>query len=205
MLIVVAIVAVVGLTIAGYEVDAWINGFYSSIQNGIIDGVNNMPSPAVGSIACNLIVDVEWREKGTNVGVGVDAVLFLNSEGKTVNTTWDSCYEVNGLPTASLLDFMASQDTIAPLDVIIGAQEIWDKDYQMSFILVDELGTERKVQHYQSIDYVVPKLNLSYDFEQRLVFRNVQLADYTLKIIAEEARFWEHSEGEAYYQAIRAP
>ncbi len=206
-LIVIAVVAVIGLAFLGYEVDAWINGFLTNIQGGLIDADTAIPAPAVGSIACNVIVDIEWREKGTNVFTGVDAVLFLNSEGKTTNVEWDSCYEVGatGLPTASLLDFMASGDNIAPLDIIIGAQELWDKEYELSFILVDEFGLERKVQHYQSINYVVPALNLVYDFEQKLVFRNVELGDYTLKIVAENARFWEHSEGEHYNQAINAP
>jgi hypothetical protein len=206
-LLAVIVIGVIGLTVMGYSVDAWINDTVSVFLGNVRDSESSIPAPVAGQVACDLLVNVEWREKGTNIGLGVDAILFLNSDGKTVSYVYDNCYQVGNtqFPTASLLDFMNTKEVVAPLDLIIPAQELFDKEYKLSFILVDSNGLEKKVQHYQDISYVVPALNLEYDFEQNLKFRNVVLDDYTLKIVAENARFWEHTDGEPYLQGIVAP
>ena len=205
-LLAVIVIGIIGLTVMGYSVDAWVNDTINALNGNIRDSETSIPSPQRGQIACDLYVDATWREKMTASFSDVNKVLFTNQDGKTITSEWKDCYQVGGIsPSLTLLDFFNQPKEVAPLDLIIPNTNIVDEKYNLSFVLVDSNNLEKKLPHYQKIDYIVPAFNPEFDFQQKLVFRNIVLGDYTLKIIPEHARWWEHQSGEPYQQSIVAP
>ena len=133
--------------------------------------------------------------------------MFTNTEGKTVKKEVNNCGTVapatNSLLT--LLDFIGTSKTVTPLDIIVPNNNLFDEKYTISFVLIDENGYEKKLPHYQDREYIVPALTSEYDFEQKLIFRDIKYGEYTLELRPTNAKWNDHQDNQPYKQHISVP
>lgn len=201
------LIIVVVFAYAGSELMSFVTDTSSAVAQKIRDDETKIPNAPVGSTICDLFLTVQWREKSSNELFEVEQVLFTNSDGKTVTKEVSDCGTVapasNSLMT--LLDFFGTKKDVIPLDLIIPQQSAFDEPYYLSFVLVNDDGFEKKLPHYQSIKYIVPNFTFEYDFEQKLIFRDVQTGNYVLELRPDGARWFDHGENQPYRQNISVP
>lgn len=202
LLIIVVVFAYGGSVIMGFVTDT-----SNAVAQRINDAEIQIPNPSVGEKACDLFLTATWREKSSTELFEVSNILFTNTDGKTVKKEVSNCGVV--APTSNsfmtLLDFLGSGNTPNPLDVILPVQSTFDAKYKMSYVLVNEDGQERKLPHYQNNEYLVPAFTFEYDYEKKLVFRDVEYGEYTLELRPENARWFDHGESQPYKQHISVP
>ena len=202
LLIIVVVFAYGGSVIMGFVTDT--SGI---VAQKIRDTETQIPSAPAGSKACDLFLTATWREKTTNEVFEVEQILFTNTDGKTVKKEVSNCGTVSVAPNSllTLLDFMGTNKDVKPLDIIVPQQSVFEEPYTISFVLINSDGYEKKLPHYQSIKYVVPKLTYEFDFEQKLIFRDVEYGEYTLELRPDGARWFDHGESQPYMQHISVP
>ena len=201
VLIVIVVFAYGGSVIMGFVTDT-----SSAFKQAVSDRELQIPSAPVGTSACDLFITVQWREKNSSGFPFIEQILFTNVDGKTVKKTVSNCGIVapvqNSLMT--LLDFIGSGKA-QPLEFVFPTQGITEGTYSMSFVLVDANGYEKKLPHYQNLPFKVPITTYENDYEQKLIFRDMQYGNYVLEMRPSEARWSDHGESQPYRQNISVP
>ena len=206
--VIVLLLVVVGIIVfAGSQVMSFVTDTQSAIAQSARDIETQIPQPPIGSKICDLIITATWREKNS-LSLGDDIhILFTNTDGKSIKKVVNNCGNVlpahNSLMT--LLDFIGTKQSVTPLDLIIPDTLVFESEYKMSFVLVDENGLEKKLPRYQEISYKIPALKAEYDFEQKIIFRDVAVGDYILELRPINAKWNDHGEHEPYKQKITVP
>ena len=201
------LIIIIVFAYAGSELMSFVTDTSSAVAQKIRDNETKIPNAPVGSTVCDLFLTATWREKNS-VGFPVaEQILFTNTEGKTVIKEVNNCGTVapasNSLLT--LLDFFGTKKSMTPLDLIIPEQQLFESTFKMSFVLVNEDGYEKKLPHYQNIEYKIPASTFEYDFEQKLIFRDVQAGQYILELRPDDAKWNDHGENQPYRQNISVP
>jgi len=211
ILIAIAIILVV-IAFAGTQVSAFINDTFATIGMQIRDSETKIDAPQQGDIVCDMFVTANWEEQTTLIfALEPQPVLFFDPndvEGVGINVNFQNCGVAGGIGLSflPLLDFLGTNSEVVPLDFIFPDFPIFDLPYELSWILVQQdTGKERKLAHYQDIEYEIPSGQFDFRFEQKLVFRDVVPDDYVLKIVPKVARFFELDDGEAFEFAIQDP
>ena len=211
-LVLVAII-VVGFLVAGSQISAFVNDTFASFGVQVRDDETKIDAPKQGEIVCDLFITANWREKGT-VAFAFDPIpiIFIDprdESGVGIQATFvsETCHVASGgFQFNSLLDFLSTSDEVVPLEFIFPDFPVFDFPYELSWVLVQsDTGRERKLLHYQDIEYIVPAGVFDFRYEQKLVFRDVVPDDYTLKIIPSSARFFDKTEGEVFLFPIPDP
>ncbi len=210
-LLVLFVIGVIGFIIAGSQISAFVNDTFQSFGDQVRDDEIKIDAPQQGQIICDMFVTANWQERGTLVfALNPQPILFIDpsdADNVGINVDFRDCkISSGGFPFASLLDFIGASSEVQPLDFIIPDVPLFDDPYELSWVLVDfDTGKERKLLHYQSIEYIVPVGVFDFRYEQKLVFRDIVPDDYTLKIIPKVARFFDHDDGEPFLFAIQDP
>ena len=203
VLIIIVVFAYGGSVIMGFVTDT-----SNAVAQQLRDNEIQIPNVVAGDKACDLFITAQWREKNTfgSLDGFVQILLFTNSDGKTIKKTVSNCGTVAPVQNSllTLLDFLGS-DNMKPLEFFVPNQALTAGSYSMSFVLVDENGYEKKLPHYQNQPFTVPALSFEYDYEQKLVFRDIKYGDYILELRPTDARWNDHGEAQAYKQKISVP
>ncbi len=209
-LVLVAII-IVSFLVAGAQISAFVNDTLGAFGSQVRDDEIKIDAPQQGQVVCDIFVTANWREKGT-LAFALDPIPILffdprDEAGVGINIDYQNCKIASGgFQFASLLDFLGTTDEVVPLEFIIPDIPIFDQPYELSWVLVDpNTGKERKVLHYQNIEYIVPAGVFDFRYEQKLVFREVVPDDYVLKIIPKIARFFDQTEGDPFLFVIQDP
>lgn len=205
--IILIVIIVVVFAYAGSVIMGFVTDTSDAIKQGISDKELQIPNAPVGSKACDLFLTVTWREKNS-IGFPVaEQILFTNTDGKTVKKEVKNCGVVAPVSNSllTLLDFFGTEKIVSPLHLIIPEQQVSESSFMITFVLVDENGYEKKVPHYKDKIYKIPATTFEYDFEQKLIFRDVQYGEYTLELRAVGAVWNNHGENQPYIQHISVP
>lgn len=212
-LLILIVIIVVSFSVAGSQISAFVNDTLSSFGVQVRESEIKIPVAKQGEIVCDLFITANWREKGT-VAFAFDPIpiIFIDprdEEGVGIQATFvsETCkVSSGGFQFNSLLDFLSTTDEVVPLEFIFPDFPIFDQPYELSWVLVQsDTGKERKLLHYQNIEYIVPQGVFDFRYEQKLVFRELVPDDYTLKIIPSVARFFDKTEGEVFLFPIPDP
>jgi len=211
-LIAIAIIVVV-LAVAGTQVSAFINDTLRGFGETVRDQENKIPNAPQGVIVCDMIVTADWEVQNTVIfALEPQPIIFfkdsdIDGSGVGFQIDYRDCKVSNGLGLSflPLLDFLGASSEVQPLDFIIPDFPLFDLPYELSWILVDDQGKQKKVQHYQDVEYVVPSGQFDFRYQQVLIFREIIPDDYVLRIEPQVARFFEHDDGEAFLFGIPDP
>lgn len=206
--IIVLIIVIVVFFVAGNQLLAFVTDSSDIISQQLRDSDVQIPVPKTGSTVCDLFLTASWREKSSNEVFEVSNVLFTNTDGKTVSKEVSNCHvkTATSFSLLSMMDFFGSSSaSVKPLDVIIPQQSAFAQTYKMSFVLIDENLLEKKIPHLQNIPYDVPAFTFEYDYEQKMVFREIVVGNYVLEMRPTDARWFDHGESQAYRQNITVP
>ena len=211
-IIVLIVVVLIGWSFFSSE----INAFLEDGKSLISDRESSIPKPAPGTPVYDLSIDVKPKVRLTNVGIGVDYILFLNQEGGTVKWNWINPH----LQSNSLLSFIAPLNLgdvfanesyivdLATNEIIIPTSNAFSTKIQLSYILVDpETGLQKKIPHYQDKTYNIPEFVKDYSLNEKIVLRDLPKKNYELWIVPEKVgtftvRFADSAPGEPYKQTI---
>ena len=213
-IIVLLIAVIVGWSMFSNEINAYLENGKSIIS----DNVSSIPKSAPGTPVYDLVIDIKPKVRLTNVGIGVDYILFLNQEGGTIKWNWSSPH----LQSNALLSFIAplslgdmfasSSDSyivdLATNEIIIPTSNAFSTKLKLSYVLVDpETGLQKKIPYYQDKIYNIPELVKDYSLNEKIVLKDMPKKDYELWIIPEKVgtftvRFADSAPGEPYKQKI---
>jgi len=211
--LILVVIVVVAFLVAGSQISAFVNDTLSAFGVQTRDDEVKLPVAQQGELVCDLFITANWREKGT-LAFAFDPIpiIFIDPKdeagvGIQAQFVSETCKLASGgFQFNSLLDFLGTSDQVQPLEFIIPDFPIFDQPYELSWVLVHtDSGKERKLIHYQNIEYVVPQGVFDFRYEQKLVFREVEPDDYLLKIIPSVARFNDKTEGEVFLFPIPDP
>ena len=211
-IIVVLILVVVAWSMFSNEINAY-------IENGksiIVDNQSSIPKPVTGTPVYDLTIDVKPKVRLTNVGIGVDYILFLNQEGGTIKWNWikphlQSNSLLSFIAPLSLGDLFQNDSYILDLttnEIIIPTSNAFSTKLKLSYILVDpETNLQKKLPYYQHIVYNIPELVKDYSINEKIVLKDLPRKNYELWIVPEKVgtftvRFADSAPGEPYKQKI---
>jgi len=211
-ILVLIVIIIISFAVAGTQISAFINDTFQTFGVQVRDSEVKIDAPQQGEIICDMFVTAKWREKGT-LAFAFDPIpiIFIDpkdEEGVGINVDFQNCRIAGtlGLSFLPLFDFLGTSSDVAPLEFIFPDFPLFDQPYELSWILVEtDTGKERKIAHYQDIEYIVPQGVFDFRYEQKLVFRNLVPDDYTLKIVPKVARFVDQDEGEPFIFFISDP
>lgn len=209
--LILAVIGVIAFIIAGSQISAFVNDTFATFGVQIRDSEIKIDAPQQGQIICDVFVTANWLERGTLVfALNPQPILFFDpkdADNVGIVVDYRDCKIASGgFQFSSLLDFIGASSEVQPLDFIIPEVPFFDDPYELSWVLVVfDTGKERKLLHYQNIEYIVPTGVFDFRYEQKLVFRDIVPDDYTLKIVPKVARFFDHSAGQPFLFQIQDP
>ncbi len=211
-ILVLVVIVVIVFLVAGTQISAFLNDTFQTFGVQVRDSEVRIDAPQQGEIICDMFVTANWREKGA-VAFAFDPIPILffdpkDEEGVGINVNFQNCRISGGLGLSflPLFDFLSTSGDVPPLEFIFPDFPIFDQPYELSWVLVQtDTGKERKLAHYQDIEYIVPQGVFDFRYEQKLVFRDIVPDDYTLKIVPKVARFFDQTEGDPFLFFISDP
>src|SRR3990167_6063564 len=143
-IIVVLILVIVAWSMFSNEINAY-------IENGksiIVDNQSSIPKPATGTPVYDLTIDVKPKVRLTNVGIGVDYILFLNQEGGTIKWNWINphLYQnslLSWIVPLNLFGYFEERDQLGFVqdlqtnEIIIPTSNAFSTKLKLSYFLVD--------------------------------------------------------------------
>jgi len=178
--LILVVIIVVAFLVAGTQISAFVNDTFQSFGVQVRDSEVRIDAPKQGEIICDMFVTANWREKGT-VAFAFDPIPILffdprDEEGVGINVNFQKC-TISGATNLSFLplfDFLGTSSDVPPLEFIIPDVPLFDQPYELSWILVQtDTGKERKLAHYQNLEYIVPQGVFDFRYEQKLILRTV--------------------------------
>src|SRR3990167_331673 len=213
--IVLIIVVVVGWSFFSNEIDAFLEDGKSILR----DNESSIPQAKDGTPVYDLSIDVKPKVRLTNVGIGVDYILFLNQEGGTIKWNWINphLYQnslLSWIVPLNLFGYFEERDQLGFVqdlqtnEIIIPTSNAFSTKLKLSYFLVDvDTGLKRELPTYQGISYNIPELVKDYSINEKIVIKDMQKKKYELWIVPEKVgtftvRFADHAPGEPYKQTI---
>ena len=213
VLVLVAVILIV-IVFAGAEVSAFINDTLGAIGATTRESETKIPNPQEGQIVCDVFIIADWQVRLSTEIFDINPIIFFDpakvTGGKVgIDIVYQTPCKISSGITFSFLplfDFLSTRDQVQPLEFIFPIQSAFDEKYKLSWILVQaDTGRERKLVHYQEIEYVVPSFEFDFRFQQKLVFRDIVPDDYILKIVPLGAKFADLDDGQAFLEFIPDP
>jgi len=204
--LIVIVIIIIGGVFFWNEVSAIINDATAFIKTTAGDNEIKIPTPATGTRVCDLLITVDIRSKSALSGstlIGTERILFTDGqEGKLITWVWSNCHLFSlSILSATQLDLI-SESKFDPLEFFIPAEDVFDQQIILSYVIVNENGLEKKLSFYQEVSYIHPAFIADFDFQQKLKYRDLKPGDYTLEIIPDEAHFDNKKLGESLKKTI---
>jgi len=190
--LILLVIIIVGGLFFWSELTAFASDVSGFIKTADRDSQVKIPRPTSGTTVCDLFITIDVRSRSAISGtlVSTERILFTDGqEGKEIGWQWSNCRPF-GLSLFSLttLDLLGDSPR---LEFFIPAEDIFDQQIILSYIIIDEDGLEKKLPLYQDITYIHPAFVADFDFQQKLKFRDLVPKDYVLEIFPTEAH-WDN-------------